>query len=58
MKIGGEWTAHAVGSPAAVRLAHGDSESVKLVEEAGVTCHRVGGEGGAGKVGERVVGRA
>ena len=55
MKIGGKWTARAVSGPAAVCLAHGDSERVNLVEEARVTGCRVGRESRAGKFGECVV---
>jgi hypothetical protein len=50
-----ERTIFAMGGAAAVGLADGYGEGVKLVEEAGVAGRGVGGEGLAGEIGEGFV---
>jgi hypothetical protein len=44
-KVDGQRTSGAVGSSAAVRLAHGYGEGMNFVEKSGVTGRRIGGEG-------------
>jgi len=49
MRIGSERATGAMGGAAAMGLAHGDREGVKLVEEARLGDRRIGGEGQAGE---------
>jgi hypothetical protein len=45
LTIGGKRTSGAVGSSAAMCLAHGYGKGMNFVKKAGVTCRRIGGEG-------------
>src|ERR1035438_5268667 len=55
MRIGPERATFAICRSAAVRLAHGDRERMKLIEETRMALRRVGGKGLAGESGERFV---
>ena len=56
VQVARQRAALAAGSPAAVRLAHGDGERMKLVEELRLLRCGIGGEGAAREIGEGIVG--
>lgn len=58
MRIGGQRATHAVGGAAAMGLAHGHREGMKLVEKARLVLRGIGGEGLAGEIGQGIVSRA
>jgi hypothetical protein len=55
VKVRGQRTAGAMGRPAAVCLAHGYRESVKLIEKARVARGGIGSEGLPRQIGQRLI---
>jgi hypothetical protein len=55
LKIFGKRATLAVGRAAAVRLAYGYCEGVKLIEELGVVSRGIRGEGPAREMDERII---
>jgi len=57
MRIGGQRATRALGGAAAMGLAHGDHEGMKLVEKARLDTGGIGGEDLAGEIGQGIVSR-
>jgi hypothetical protein len=55
MQIRGQRATGALGGTAAMRLAHGDREGMKLVEEPRKVLRGIGGEGLAGEAGQGLI---